>query len=189
MPIHEPRVSARFVIVGVGLCLVTLTACSSSGSPPHSIAHGGAAGAGTGVTSQVSGGSSASAVDGCTMISAATLSEAVGAHYTAIQDSGNGAICNVTGASPTDSFEYIVGKEGPPINTWAEQVATIKEDDGTEKSVAGIGDRAIQGGVKEFAAESKGYIVVVINADVNNPATASTFARTKKIEKLLIGKL
>jgi hypothetical protein len=33
-----------------------------------------------------------------------------------------------------------------------------------------------------------GYIVVVVNADVN-VATASTFTRTKKIEKLLISKL
>jgi hypothetical protein len=45
-----------------------------------------------------------------------------------------------------------------------------------------------QGGVKEFAAEADGSIVVVVNADVN-VATSSTFTRTKKIEKLLISKL
>lgn len=189
MPIHQLRGSAPFVIAGVGLSLISLSACSSGGSAPHSTPHGGAAGAGTAVTSPVSLSSSAAAVDGCTMIDVATLSAAVGVHYTAIQDSGHGSICNVTGTSPTEAFEYIVGKEGPPINTWAQQVAAITRDDGTEKSVPGIGDRAIQGGVKEFAVEYKGYIVVVINADVNNPATASTFARTKKIETLLISKL
>jgi hypothetical protein len=56
-------------------------------------------------------------------------------------------------------------------------------------SVSGIGDRAAQRGVKEFAAESGGYIVEVTNADVNNPATASSFTRTKKIAQPLISKL
>ena len=55
-------------------------------------------------------------------------------------------------------------------------------------SIAALTDRAAQGAVKEFAAEAGGYIVVVVNADVN-VATASTFTRTKKIEKLLISKL
>jgi hypothetical protein len=73
--------------------------------------------------------------------------------------------------------------------TWASEVATIKEDDGSETSVSGIGDQAAQGAVKEFAAEAKGYIVVVVNADVNNPPTASSFTRTKVIAKLLVGKV
>jgi hypothetical protein len=29
----------------------------------------------------------------------------------------------------------------------------------------------------------------VVNADVNNPSTASTFTRTKEIEKLLVSKI
>ena len=80
-------------------------------------------------------------------------------------------------------------KEGAPPDTWDAQVATIKRDDGSVTSVSGIGDRAAQGAVKEFAAEAKGYIVVVINADFNNPPTAKTFARSKKIAQLLISKL
>jgi hypothetical protein len=95
----------------------------------------------------------------------------------------------VTGASATDSFFYVVEKEGGPLNTWSGEVATIKQDDGSVTSVSGIGDRAAPGGVKEFAAESGGYIVEVTNADVNNPATASSFTRTKKIAQLLISKL
>jgi len=56
----------------------------------------------------------------------------------------------------------------------------IERDDGSETSVSGIGDRAVQGAVKEFGAEAKGYIVLVTNADFNNPATASTFARSTR---------
>ena len=46
-----------------------------------------------------------------------------------------------------------------------------------------------RGAVKEFAAEAKGYIVLVTNADFNNPSTASTFTRSKKVAQLLISKL
>lgn len=174
-------------IAGLGLCLLGLAACSSSGPSTHPAGNGAAPGAG--VTSRVSGGASAKTVDGCTLVTPAMLSQAVGAHYTAIRDASGGSICSVTGTGPYDSFDYIVGKEGPPLNTWAEQIATIKQDDGSAKSVSGIGDRAIQGAVKEFAVESRGYIVVVIGADFGNPATSKTFARTKKIERLLISKL
>jgi hypothetical protein len=41
----------------------------------------------------------------------------------------------------------------------------------------------------EFAAEAKGYIVLVTNADFNNPPTARTFGRRKKIAQPLISKL
>jgi hypothetical protein len=38
--------------------------------------------------------------DGCKLVTAQQLSQATGVQYTAIQDSGIGSICNVTGASP-----------------------------------------------------------------------------------------
>ncbi len=95
----------------------------------------------------------------------------------------------MTGANVTDSFFFIIDKEGAPPNTWDAQVAIVKRDDGSDTSVSGIGDRAVQGAVKEFAVEAKGYIVLVTNADFNNPATASTFARSKTISQLLISKL
>ena len=129
------------------------------------------------------------AVDGCKLVTAQELSQAVGVQYTAIQASDFDSFCNVTGAQVTDSFFFIVDKEGAPPNTWAAQVATIKRDDGSETAVSGVGDRAVQGAVKEFAAEAKGYIVLVTNADFNNPPTARTFARSKKIAQLLISKL
>ncbi len=122
--------------------------------------------------------------DGCTLITAAELSQAAGVHYTDIQDGGT--FCNVSAASVTDGFSYLVEKEGPPLHTWAQEIAGIKRDDGSETSVSGVGDRAIEGAVKEFAAESNGYIVFVLNDDVYNPTTS---ARTKKIAQLLVSKL
>jgi hypothetical protein len=44
-----------------------------------------------------------------------------------------------------------------------------REDDGSATSVSGLGDQSVEGVIKEFAAESDGYIVVVVNADVDNP--------------------
>ena len=164
------RLAAR--VAAVGIAAFTLSSCSSSLHPAATL---------------TTSGTSAKAVDGCTLITAAELSQAVGVHYTGIQDSG-GTLCNVAATSPTDAFSYSVQKEGPS-NTWAQEIAGIKRDDGSESSVPGIGDRAVQGAVKEFAAESHGYIVFVFNADANNPATSSTFARTKKIAQLLISKL
>jgi hypothetical protein len=184
-----PHSAGRIAVSAAGLALVVLTACSSgsaSSTPPGSGEGGTSAANGVSTTT---GQSSGKTVDGCTLVTAQQLSAAVGVKYTAIQYSGSGTICNVTGASPTDSFYYHVDKEGGPITTWSSELATIKEDDGSFTSVSGIGDRAAQGAVKEFAAESGGYIIVVVNADVNNPATASSFTRTKKIEKMLISRI
>ncbi len=176
-----PR-SAGPIAVAAGLSLIALAACSSGSASPTSPTNGGAG------ASAASGQSSGKTVDDCTLITAQQLSQAVGVKYTAIQNSGIGTICNVTGVSATDSFYYHVDREDA-FNTWSGELATIKQDDGSYASVSGIGDRAAQGAIKEFAAESGGYIIVVVNADVNNPATASSFARTKKIEKLLVTKV
>jgi hypothetical protein len=169
-PTNPRRLAAR--VAAIAVTALTLSSCSSSSHPATSS----------------TGGTSAKVVDSCTLITPAELSQAVGVQYTAIQGSGD-SFCNVTGAQVTDNFFFIVDKEGAPPNTWDAQVAIIKRDDGSETSVSGIGDRAVQGAVKEFAVEAKGYIVLVTNADFNNPPTASTFTRSKKIALLLISKL
>ena len=171
VPTNPRRLAA--CVAAAGVTAFTLSSCSSSAHP---------------AASPTTGGTSAKVVDSCTLITPAELSQAVGVKYTAIQGSGD-SFCNVTGAQVTDSFFFIVDKEGAPPNTWDAQVAIIKRDDGSETSVSGVGDRAVQGAVKEFAAEAKGYIVLVTNADFNNPPTASTFTRSKKIAQLLISKL
>jgi len=185
MTITKPRLAAAASLAAIGFSLVAVTACSSGSA---TVAGPGAAGASTPAAGApaAAGQTSGKPLNGCTLVTPQELSQAVGVKYTAI--SGAGTLCNVTGASDTSSFSYAVNKEGGPLNTWSGTVATIKADDGSVTSVSGIGDRAAQGGAKEFAAESGGYIVVVINADFN-VATASTFTRTKKIEKLLLSKL
>jgi hypothetical protein len=177
-PTNPRRLATR--VAAVGVTAFTLTSCSSSSHPAASPATGAAGAAAS---------SSGKPVNGCKLVTAQELSQAVGVKYTAIQSSDFGAFCNVTGAQVTDSFFFIVDKEGAPPNTWDAQVAIIKRDDGSETSVSGVGDRAVQGAVKEFGAEAKGYIVLVTNADFNNPPTASTFTRSKKIAQLLISKL
>jgi hypothetical protein len=189
--VHTPHLhsAGRLVVAAGGLSLVALTACSSGSANTTPPGSGGAGTSAASGVSTVTGQSSGKAIDGCALVTAQQLSASVGVKYTAIQDSGTGSICNVTGASITDSFYYHVDKEDSSLNTWSGKLAVIKEDDGSFTSVSGIGDRAAQGAIKEFAAESGGYIIVVVNADVNNPPTASSFARTKKIEKLLISKI
>jgi hypothetical protein len=179
-PTTSRRLAAHVAIVG--LTALTLSSCSGSSHPAGS--SGGAAGS----TSATTSGASATEASSCTLVTAAELTQAVGVRYTAVQGS-DGSFCNVTGANVTDSFFFIIDKEGAPPNTWDAQVAIVKRDDGSDTSVSGIGDRAVQGAVKEFAVEAKGYIVLVTNADFNNPATASTFARSKTISQLLISKL
>jgi hypothetical protein len=176
------------VAAGAGLCLLSLTACSSSSSATASggaAAAGGGASTAAGAASAASGGSSGKTVDACTLVTAAELSQAVGVQYTAITDPG-GNLCGVKGPGSA-SFNYTVQAESP-ANTWSEQVATIKGDDGQALSEPGIGDRAVWGG-EEFAAEADGYIVGVIGADFPSTAQGSGFVRTGKIAKLLISKL
>jgi hypothetical protein len=196
VPFYQRFSAGAALAAAAGLSLALLTACSSGSDalspPPAPGGDGGAASAAAAASSAIAalagGQTSGTAVDGCTLVTAQQLSQAAGVTYTKLVDSGIGTICNVTGASPADSFYYHVDKEDGAMTTWAAEVATIKEDDDSETSVPGLGDQAAQG-FKEFAAESKGRIVVVVNADVNNPPTASSFTRTKKIEKLLISKL
>ena len=178
---NQRRLAARLVTgVAAAVTALTLSSCGSSSPPGASSATSAAIAASS---------SSGQPADGCQLVTAKELSQAVGVQYTAIQDAGGGSFCNVTGAQVTDSFFFIVDKEGAPPNTWDAQVAIIKRDDGSETTVSGTGDRAVQGAVKEFAAEAKGYIVLVTNADFNNPPTARTFARSKKIAQLMISKL
>jgi hypothetical protein len=134
--------------------------------------------------SAASGGSSGKTVDACSLVTAAELSQAVGVHYTAITAAGN--LCGVKGPGSA-SFDYTVQEESA-ANTWSQQVATIKGDDGQALSEPGIGDRAVWGG-EEFAAEADGYIVGVIGADFPSTPQGSGFVRTGKIAKLLISKL
>jgi hypothetical protein len=176
------------VAVGAGLCLLSLTACSGSSSATASggaATTGGGASATAGAASAVSAGSSGKSADPCTLVTAAELSQAVGVKYTAITDPG-GDICGVKGPGSA-SFNYTVEKESP-TNTWSQQVAIIKGDDGQALSEPGIGDKAVWGG-EEFAAEADGYIVGVIGADFPSTAQGSGFVRTGKIAKLLISKL
>jgi hypothetical protein len=176
------RHSAPLVAVGAGLCLLSLTSCAGSSS---STSASGSATATSGDSSTAAAAGSASkTVDACTLVTPAELSQAVGVQYTAI--TGSGTLCGVTGPGPA-SFDYTVEAESA-INTWDEQVATIKGDDGQALSEPGIGDKAVWGG-KEFAAEADGYIVGVIGADFPSTAQGSGFVRTGKIAKLLISKL
>ena len=178
------RLFIPLVASGTGLCLLSLTACSSSSSTTPS-GNGTAAGSSAPAAVSTADGQAASAtVDGCTLVTVAGLSQAVGVQYTAI--TGSGGICSVTGPGAA-SFDYTVQKESP-TNTWSQQVATIKGDDGQALSEPGIGDRAVWGG-KEFAAEADGYIVGVIGADFPSTPQGDGFTRTGKIAKLLIGKL
>jgi hypothetical protein len=179
---HLPLVAA-----GAGLCLISLTACSGS-SPASAAGSAATAGGGSsaaGAASAAPAGSSGKTVDACTLVTAANLSQSVGVHYTAITAPG-GNLCVVKGPGSA-SFDYTVQKESP-INTWSQQVALIKGDDGQALREPGIGDRAVWGG-EEFAAEADGYIVGVIGADFPSTAQGSGFARTGKIAKLLISKL
>jgi hypothetical protein len=179
VPRNPRRLAAWAAVVGA-----TTLAMSSCSSPSHP-----AASSTTRAAAAVAS-SAGKPVDGCKLVTAQQLTQAVGVQYTAIQGYGSGSsACNVTAAQLTDSFFFIVDKEGAPPDTWDAQVAIIKRDDGSETSVSGIGDRAVQGAVKEFGAEAKGYIVLVTNADFNNPPTARTFARSKRITQLLISKL
>jgi hypothetical protein len=177
------RQSMPLVAAGAGLCLLSLTACSGGSSATPS--GGGAAAAAAVTSSAASGGSPGKTVDACSLVTAAQLSQAVGVQYTAIADPG-GNLCTVKGPGSA-SFTYTVQQESP-ANTWSEQVATIKGDDGQALSEPGIGDRAVWGG-EEFAAEADGYIVGVIGADFPSTAQGSGFVRTGKIAKLLISKL
>jgi hypothetical protein len=176
------------VAAGAGLCLLSLTACSGSSSTNASgstVATSGGSSAAAGAASAPAGGSSGKTADPCTLVTVAELSAAVGVQYKAITDSG-GDICGVTGPGSA-AFDYTVEAESA-INTWSEQVATIKGDDGQALSEPGIGDKAVWGG-KEFAAEADGYIVGVIGADFPSTAQGSGYTRTGKIAKLLISKL
>ena len=164
------------------LALVLLTGCGTSSSGATKTPSDAKESQGSGSASATN----AKAADGCRLVSAAELSEAVGVTYTKIES--NGGLCTVTAATQAESFVFHVDKEGGAI-TWNVQVATIKQDDGSFTSVSGVGDRAVQGAIKEFAAESKGYIVVVDNADVNSPSTYKDFTRSKKVAQALIAKL
>jgi hypothetical protein len=170
------------------LCLLSLTACSSGSavsSSGNAAAAGGGSSAAAGAASAASGGSSSKTADACTLVTAAELSQAVGVHYLAISGPV-GYLCSVKGPGPA-SFDYTVEKESP-INTWSQQIAVIKGDDGQALSEPGIGDKAVWGG-EEFAAEADGYIVGVIGADFPSTQQGSGFVRTGKIAKLLISKL
>ena len=176
------------VAAGAGLFLLSLTACSGSSSTSAAAAgesSAAAAAAAAATAPAATGGSPGKTVDACTLVTAAELSQAVGVQYTAITDPG-GNICGVKGPGSA-SFDYTVAKESP-TNTWSQQVAVIKGDDGQAVSEPGIGDRAVWGG-EEFAAEANGYIVGVIGADFPSTAQGSGFVRTGKIAKLLISKL
>jgi hypothetical protein len=181
------RLFIPLVVTGTGLCLFSLTACSSS-PPTRASAHGTGSGrgapAGSAAASAATGQASSTTVNACTLVTAAELSQAVGVQYTAI--SGSGGLCAVMGPGAA-SFDYTVQKESP-TNTWSQQVATIKEDDGQASSEPGIGDQAVWGG-KEFAAQADGYIVGVIGADFPSTPQGGGFTRTAEITKLLISKL
>lgn len=180
------RQYAPLVAVGAGVCLLSLTACSGSSSTTASAAAAGSTASAAAVAaSAASGGSSGKTVDACHLVTAAELSQAVGVRYTAITDPG-GDLCGVKGPGSA-SFSYTVERESP-VNTWSQQVAVIKGDDGQALSEPGIGDKAVWGG-EEFAAEADGYIVGVIGADFPSTAQGSGFVRTGKIAKLLISKL
>jgi hypothetical protein len=182
------RHCAPLAAAGAGLCLLSVTACSGSSSTSAAgsvVAAGGGSSAAAGAPSASSGGSASKAVDACTLVTVAELSQAVGVKYTAINAPGGG-LCSVSGPGPA-AFDYTVQAESA-TNTWTEQVATIKGDDGQALSEPGIGDKAVWGG-KEFAAEADGYIVGVIGADFPSTAQGSGDVRTAKIAKLLISKL
>jgi hypothetical protein len=186
MPTRSIRQFIQLAVIGTGLTLLSLSACSSS-SPTKSSGGGTATAGGASATSSASaatGSTSGGTTDPCTLVTAAELSQAVGVQYTDI--SGSGGECTVKGPGAA-SFDYTVQKESA-TNTWSQQVATIQGDDGQALSEPGIGDRAVWGG-KEFAAEADGYIVGVIGADFPSTPQGSGFVRTAVIAKLLISKL
>jgi hypothetical protein len=180
------RRSLPLAAVGAGLCLFSLAACAGSSST-SAAGNAGATGdtpAAAAAATAAAGGSSAPTVSSCAVVTAAQLSQAVGVEYKSITASGS--LCDVSGPGAA-GFDYTIEKESP-VNTWSQQVAIIKGDDGQALSEPGIGDRAVWGG-KEFAAEADGYIVGVIGADFPSTPQGSGFVRTGKIAKLLISKL
>src|SRR6202012_4547035 len=146
---HRARCAA---LATAALPLIAVAACSSgtatSAAPGASATQSGSASG----APQDAGQAAAVSGDGCTLVTPAELSAAVGVTYRAIADS-NG-ICNVTGASPADSFYFHLDHEDGTLTTWKSEVAVIKEDDGSVTSVPGLGDQAAQGAIKEFAAET-----------------------------------
>ena len=169
---------------GAVLGLLSLAACSGSSPASASGSTAAAGGGSSAAASAASGGSAAKIGNACALVTAAELSQAVGVQYKAI--TGTGTLCGVTGPGAA-SFDFTV-QQISPANTWSQQVALIKGDDGQALSEPGIGDRAVWGG-KEFAAEADGYIVGVIGADFPSTPQGSGFTRTGKIAKLLISKL
>jgi hypothetical protein len=165
--------SGRLALAAASLSLLALTACSGGSAATTAPGGDGATVLGAGGASTAAGQVPGKTVNGCTLVTAKQLSQAVGVKYTAIQYTGTGSICNVTGASATDSFFYQVDKEDGTITTWSSEVAVIKQDDGAETSVSGIGTRAAQGAIKEFAAESDGYIVVVVTSSSSTPTSTT----------------
>lgn len=133
--------------------------------------------------------SSSKKVDPCSLVTAAELSSAAGTTYTGITPDTVTRFCAVTGSSKNDSFSFSVQKEDSALNSWTSTLSTIQQDDGSYKSVSGIGDKAVEGAVKEFAAESNGHIVTIVAADLGNDSSNGSMPRSEKIAKLLIGKL
>jgi hypothetical protein len=174
---------------GAGLCLLSLAACSPSSSSAGASASAAAADssspAAAGAAPAAAGGGAGKVGDPCKMVTVAELSTAVGVQYKSISDTG-GTICGVKGPGSA-SFDYTVAAVSP-ANTWAQQVAVIREDNGQALSEKGIGDKAVWGG-SEFAAQADGYIVGVIGADFPSTPQGTGFPRTTKIAKLLISKL
>ncbi len=181
------RTSASAAALAALVVAGTVTACGSNDSSGTTSAPAGARAAAAGATDAAAG--AAKAVNGCALVTAADLSKAVGVTYSKIDSVNGGSLCNVTAAAETNSFAFHVDREDGSLTTWTGEVATIKADDGSSTPVSGIGDQAAQGAIKEFAAESRGYIVVVINGDVNNQATAKDFTHSKSIARLLVSKL
>jgi hypothetical protein len=175
------RMSFRLAAGTVALAgLLPLAACGGSSKSA-------AGSADTSSNGDVSG--TSATFNACKAVTAAELSQATGVSYTAVTDPGGGTLCSVTAADGMRSFVFHVDKEDGTINTWDAQVQTIKQDDSSYVPVSGIGDKAVQGAIKEFAAEDKGYIVGIDNADLNDPATDKTFDHSKKVALLLISKL
>ena len=65
-------------------------------------------------------------MDGCTLVTAAELSQAAGVQYT---DSRFRWIVLQRDRRQCDNLFFIVDKEGAPPNTWDAQVAVLKRDD------------------------------------------------------------
>jgi len=153
-------ISSRLPLAFAGIALagIALTGCSVLPSSPSGAQP--AAGGSTASAPASGSGTNSTAVDACTLFTAADASAATGQSYTTA--TGSGDMCTYTSAS--NAF-FVIITNGASDADWAEATATAKEDGGSALTTfSGVGDRAAGAGL-ELDVQAHGHIIDVHGAD------------------------